>query len=44
MDRLVDKLLAQIRMWEILAKKEAFFLGKRMSVKPLRERGRELVF
>ena len=44
MDRLVDKLLVKIRMWEILAKNEALFLGKRMWVKPLREKGRELVF
>ena len=45
MDRLVDKFLVKIRMWEILAKKEALFLGRRMWVKPLmRERGRELVF
>jgi hypothetical protein len=42
-DRLVDELLVNIRMWEILAKKEALFLGKRMWMKPLRERGRGLV-
>ena len=40
MDRLVDKLLVKIRMWEILAKGEAFFLEKRMWVKPLKEWGR----
>ena len=44
MDRLVDKFLVKIRMWEILAKGEAHFLGRIMWVKPLKERGRELVF